>query len=80
MTFIIFLVWVGISIFIGALFINNLGTATITFNNEETEEPYESEEYFLTGKSILQLIILIIWTAFAFWLIGKEMYQYTMIY
>lgn len=75
MTFIIFLVWVGISVFIGAMFLNNLGTATITFDNEENGETYDSEEYFLTGKSIAQLIILIIWTAFAFWLIGKQMAQ-----
>lgn len=80
MTFIIFIVWAVISFFIGIMFFRNLGNVTVTHENDETGEPFETEEWYLTIASIIQILIIIAWTAFAFWLIGKQMYQYVYMY
>lgn len=80
MSFIIFIVWGIISFFIGIMFFRNLGSVTVTHENHETGETYETEEWYLTVASTVQILIIIAWTAFAFWLIGKQMYQYAFMY
>jgi len=80
MTFIIFIVWAVISFFIGIMFFRNLGSVTVTHEHDENGETYETEEWYLTVASTVQILIIIAWTAFAFWLIGKQMYQYAFMY
>ena len=76
MTFTIILVYGVVMFFLYHMFMNALGTADITWTDEDTGEQLTEELYVLSNQAMVQVVIAIAWTGFSFWLIGKQMIEY----
>lgn len=76
MTFTIILVYGVVMLFLYRMFMNALGTADITWTDEDTGEQLTEERYVLSNQAMVQVVIAIIWTGFSFWLVGKQMIEY----
>lgn len=76
MTFTIILVYGVVMLFLYRMFMNALGTADITWTDEDTGEEFTEERYVLSNQAMVQVAIAIIWTGFSFWLVGKQMIEY----
>ena len=76
MTFTIILVYGVVMLFLYRMFMNALGTADITWTDEDTGEQLTEERYVLSNQAMVQVVIAIIWTGFSFWLVGKQTIEY----
>lgn len=76
MIFAMILVYGLVMFFLYNRFMRALGTADITWTDEDTGEETTEERYILTNQAMVQVLIAIIWTGFSFWLVGKQMIEY----
>lgn len=79
MTFLIIGVWLALMFFIYKRFLYVIDGAAITFQDEEGND-YTEERYVLNNNAMFQIVIAIIWTAFSFWLVGRQMISYMYYY
>ena len=79
MTFLIIGVWLALMFFIYKRFLYVIDGAEITFQDEEGND-YTEERYVLNNNAMFQIVIAIIWTAFSFWLVGRQMISYMYYY
>lgn len=79
MTFLTIIVWAGVMWFLYNRFYNELDVGLVTFEDEEGNE-FTEERPALNRACMVQVIIAIAWTAFSFWLLGKQMINYMYYY